>query len=94
MTAYKVITESVRIHSGVLVLSLAQAAARMHRLTALGDNRYDVRDGPVMFKRGEVFELEVELPKAMVQSVDEAEGFAKVEPVKEKPDKGKWKGPR
>lgn len=81
MSIYKVTEASINIHSGVLVLDPAQAEPRMHRLTALGDNRYAVTDPPVMFKRGEVFELEGELPKAVVQGVEGAEGFSKVQSV-------------
>ena len=83
---YRVTDRSINIHSGVLVLSASQADARIHRLTALGNNRYDVRDPPVCFKRGEVFEIEGELPKGVVQSV-EAEGFSKVEHLESKPEK-------
>lgn len=42
----------------------------MHRLTALGDHRYEVRDPPVWFKRGETFGLEGNLPKGMARSVE------------------------
>ena len=66
MNAYKVtIAAGVTIHAGILVLHSSQAQARMHRLTALGDNRYEVRDPPVFFKRGETFGLEGDLPKGM-----------------------------
>lgn len=79
MSNYKVIEESINIHAGVLVLDRSQADARMNRLTPLGGNRYDVTRPPVMFKRGEIFELEGELPKALVQAVEGAEGFSKVQ---------------
>jgi hypothetical protein len=84
MTTYRVTEASINIHAGVLVLDPAQADARINRLTPLGNNRYDVTKGPVTFKRGEVFELEGELPKALVQGVVE-EGFSKVEISTSKP---------
>lgn len=82
---YRVIAASINIHAGVLRVNPSQARARMHRLTPLGEDRYDVRDPPVCFKRGEVFELEGELPKALVQSVGQAEGLSKVEEWHPKP---------
>jgi hypothetical protein len=94
MSTYKVIEPSITIHAGVLVLDQAQADARMHRLTALGNNRYDVTRPPVMFKRGEIFELEGELPKALVLGTEATEGFSKVEAWHGKPEpasKGKKK---
>lgn len=93
MSVYKVTERVINIHAGVLVLDAAQADARMYGLTALGNNRYDV-SRPVQFKRGEVFELEGELPKAIVQGVVE-EGFSKVceEPGKKDPPKDKDKKP-
>jgi hypothetical protein len=96
MSTYKVTEASINIHAGILVLDPAQAAARKHRLTALGDNRYDVTSPPVSFKRGEVFEIEGELPKALVQGT-ETEGFSKVtswhtkEPKVDPGSKGKKK---
>ncbi len=77
MRCYRVTAGSINIHTGVLVLSPAQADARRHRLTPLGGDRYDVRDAPVSFKRGEVFELEGELPKAIVEG-STTEGFSQV----------------
>jgi hypothetical protein len=85
MSTYRVIEASINIHAGVLVLDAAQADARKHRLTPLGDNRYEVSDPPVMFKRGEVFELEGELPKALVLGTEATEGFSKVEAWHGKP---------
>jgi hypothetical protein len=67
-------TAYVTIHGGILGLDASQADARIHRLTKLGGNRYEVRDPPVHFKRGEVFGLEGELPKGM--DVEEAEAPA------------------
>lgn len=78
MSTYKVTEASINIHAGILVLDPSQAEPRMHRLIAYGDNRYGVTDPPVTFKRGEVFQLEGELPKALVQGT-ESEGFSKVE---------------
>ena len=75
----------INIHAGTLVLTPSQADARKHRLTPLGDNRYDVTTPPVTFKRGEVFDLEGDLPKALVQGVVE-EGFSKVETWHAKPE--------
>lgn len=86
MATYRVTEASINIHAGVLVLDAAQADARKHRLTPLGGNRYDVRDPPVTFKRGEVFELEGDLPKALVLGVQETEGFSKVEAWHGKPE--------
>lgn len=86
MTTYRVTEASINIHAGILVLDPAQADARINRLTALGNSRYDVTRPPVMFKRGEVFELEGELPKALVQGVEETEGFSKVEAWHGKPE--------
>jgi len=85
MSNYRVTEASINIHAGVLLLDPSQAEPRKHRLTALGGNRYDVTDPPVTFKRGEVFELEGELPKALVQSVEQAEGFPKVKTWNPKP---------
>jgi hypothetical protein len=65
VNAYRVTGFSASIHGGTLVLHSSQAAARAHRLTALGSNRYEVRDPPVMFKRREVFGIVGELPKGM-----------------------------
>lgn len=96
MSNYRVTETSINIHAGVLVLDDSQAEPRLHRLTRLGGNRYDVADPPVSFKRGEVFEIEGELPKALVQGVVE-EGFSKVEiwqgkePKAEPGSKGKKK---
>jgi hypothetical protein len=71
LNAYKVtIAAGVTIHAGILVLHSSQARARMHRLTALGGNRYEVSDPPVQFKRGETFGFEGELPKGMGRSVE------------------------
>ena len=86
MATYKVIEASINIHAGVLVLDAVQAEARIHRLTALGGDRYEVSDPPVSFKRGEVFELEGELPKALVLGTAETEGFSKVEAWHGKPE--------
>jgi hypothetical protein len=92
MSTYKVIEPSINIHAGILVLDPSQADARIHRLTALGGNRYEVRDPPVCFKRGEIFELEGELPKALVLGTEATEGFSKVEAWHGKPEpKGKKK---
>lgn len=81
---YYRVTAYISIHSGTLGLSASQADARIHRLTPLGGNRYDVRDPPVCFKRGEVFGLEGALPKGMGQDVEEVEGFQ----VEERPEPG------
>jgi hypothetical protein len=86
MSTYKVTDSSINIHAGILVLDPAQAEARKHRLTPLGDSRYEVRDPPVCFKRGEVFELEGELPKALVLGTEATEGFSKVEVWHGKPE--------
>ena len=88
MTTYRVTEASINIHAGILVLDPTQAEARKHRLTALGGSRYDVTHPPVTFKRGEVFELEGELPKALVQGTA-SEGFSKVETWQAKPEHGK-----
>jgi len=70
VNAYKVTVAFINIHSGTLILHSSQARARAHRLTALGDNRYEVSDPPVGFKRGETFAFEGELPKALWRSVE------------------------
>jgi hypothetical protein len=70
VNAYKVIAAGVTINAGILLLHSSQAEPRMHRLTALGGNRYEVRDPPVFFKRGETFAFEGELPKALWRSVE------------------------
>lgn len=85
MNAYKVTAASVNIHAGTLGLSPSQADARLHRLTKLGGNRYEVWDPPVVFKRGEVFEYEGELPKALVAGVEKAEVLAEGPKRKAKP---------
>lgn len=90
MSSYKVTEASINIHGGVLVLDPLQAEARRHRLTKLGGNRYVVTYPPVTFKRGEVFELEGELPKELVHRT-QTEGFSKVEPVADKGEPGKAK---
>lgn len=91
MATYKVTERFINIHAGILVLDPSQADPRMYGLTALGGNRYDVTR-PVQFKRGEVFELEGELPKALVLGMEETEGFSKVEAWHGKPEpKGKKK---
>jgi hypothetical protein len=91
MKAYRVTAVSINIHAGVLRLLPDQAASRCHRLMSVGEDRYDVRDPPVSFKRGEVFEIEGELPKAIIEGVQVTEGFSKVEPWtrkdSEKPEK-------
>jgi hypothetical protein len=86
MSTYKVTDASINIHAGILVLDPAQAEARKHRLTPLGGNRYEVRDPPVQFKRGEVFEIEGELPKVLVLGTEATEGFSKVEAWHGKPE--------
>jgi hypothetical protein len=95
MSTYKVTEASINIHAGILVLDPSQAEARKHRLTPLGGNRYDVTSPPVSFKRGEVFEIEGELPKALVLGTEATEGFSKVEawhaPRPEPASKGKKK---
>lgn len=70
MNLIKVTDRFINIHGGILRLSPSQADARMHRLTALGDGRYEVKDPPVCFKRGETFGFEGELPKALWRSVE------------------------
>lgn len=84
MSAYKVTEASINLHAGILVLDPSQAEPRKHRLTALGGNRYEVSNPPVMFKRGEVFELHGRLPKGIGQDVEVAEALA-VPPPKPKP---------
>jgi hypothetical protein len=84
MTAYRVTAVSINIYSGTLGLDPSQADARIHRLKPLGGNRYEVRDPPVQFKRGEVIEIEGDLPKGMKQDVEVAEALA-VPPPKTKP---------
>jgi hypothetical protein len=85
MSNYKVTDRSINIHAGILVLTPSQADARMHRLTKLGGNRYEVRDPPVVFKHGEVFEYEGELPKTLVAGVEKAELLAAAHPMSEGP---------
>jgi hypothetical protein len=70
LNLYRVTAGYVTIQSGILGLNPPQAAARRHRLTPLGDGRYDVTRPPVGFKRGEYFRLEGELPKALWRSVE------------------------
>jgi hypothetical protein len=81
MNAYRVTEASINVHAGTLGLSPSQADARLHRLTKLGGNRYEVRDPPVVFKRGEVFEYEGELPKTLVAGVEKAELLAALHPM-------------
>ena len=93
MATYRVTEASINLHAGILVLDPAQADARRDRLTALGNNRYDVTRPPVSFKRGEVFELEGELPKALVLGTEETEGFSKVEHAP-RPEAGSKRKPK
>lgn len=93
MATYRVTEASINIHAGILVLDPSQAEARMHRLTTLGNNRYDITSPPVMFKRGEVFELEGELPKALVLGTEATEGFSKVEHAP-RPEPGSKRKPK
>jgi hypothetical protein len=70
MNAYEVTAAGgITLRTGTVLLHSSQAQARMHRLTALGGNRYEVRD-PVQFKRGETFGLQGGLPKGMGRSVE------------------------
>lgn len=71
MAKYRVIAASVNIHAGVLGLEPHQARARLHRLTPMGGNEYEIVDGPVTFKRGEMFDYEGDLPKDLAESIHE-----------------------
>ncbi len=56
-------------HRGPPAVFAYSPRARLHRLKPWGNNRYEVIDPPVAFKRGEIFEYEGELPKSLVESV-------------------------
>jgi hypothetical protein len=71
MNAYRVTAAmGVHIHGGILLLHVSQARARMHRLTPLGENRYELSHPPVQFKRGETFGFEGNLSKGLGRSVE------------------------
>jgi len=68
MRTYIVEAKSVRIAAGVLALSKAQAAARLHLLEPLKDGEFRVVS-PVEFKTGEEFGYDGELPKGQAALV-------------------------
>jgi len=61
---YTIAIRAARLHSGVVLLTEAQAKPRAHNLTSLGKNRYEIIK-PVEFKLGEEIGYEGDLPKAM-----------------------------
>lgn len=67
---YTVSARSLQIHTGVLVLTAAQAGPRMHNLKDLGRSRYEVLR-PVEFKLGEQIGYEGELPKTLALMLDD-----------------------
>lgn len=61
---YLVTARAARLVSGVLTLTEAQASARGHALTGLGDGEYQIA-APVEFKAGEVIGYAGDLPKIL-----------------------------
>lgn len=74
--------QPVTIHSGVIQLNSEQAKSRMHNLSHIADDRFDVVR-PINFKTGELFGYEGQLPKSMVSSIED-DSDAAVKPKKHK----------
>jgi len=69
MDQYLVTAISARLAAGVLRLTPAQSAPRLHNLKALGRGRFEIVS-PVEFKRGEIIGYEGELPKALADVLE------------------------
>ncbi|MDF3821954.1 hypothetical protein P3G55_18765 [Leptospira sp. 96542] len=72
----------------VLGLSKAQADARSSNLAAVeGRKGWFTTTAPTQFKRGEEFQYEGDLPKAIAQALEQVEPERKRKPAAEKADK-------
>lgn len=84
MYEYKVIGRAVNINCGVVEINEAQAKRRKRNIEQIGDtNRYKVLN-PIMFKNGETFKHDMELPKAVVDDVTQLVNGKEVKPVPKK----------
>lgn len=74
--------QPVTINSGVIQLNGEQAKNRMHNLSHIADDRFDIVR-PINFKTGEFFGYDGQLPKSMVSSI-EADADVAAKPKKPK----------
>lgn len=72
MKNYEVTGRSVSVHTGTLRLTPEQAQRRHHALEDLGKGLY-LLTKPTMFKKGDVFGFDGDLPKAAVKDVTTTE---------------------
>lgn len=68
MKNYEVTGRSVNVHTGTLRLSPDQAQRRLYALEPLGKGIFRLKK-PTMFKHGEVFGFDGDLPKAQAREV-------------------------
>ncbi|MCK5602111.1 hypothetical protein KAR91_09585 [Candidatus Pacearchaeota archaeon] len=71
MKNYEVTGRVARFSTGVVVLSHAQASARIHNLKDLGKGEYEIVN-PIEFKNGEKFGYDGDVPKVMASVVTKA----------------------
>ena len=92
MAAKKYIVTAIfaTLPGGIVTLTTAQASTRSHNLKPLDDGRYEIVN-PVQFKAGEEFGYDGELPKALAETLVDAE-VAKAEADADRKPEGKGKG--
>lgn len=73
MKKFRVTDVYVAIHSGVLGLTEHQASLRTYGLKPIGDGKYEVKE-TVQFKRGEEFEWDGDVPRALAAQIEESDG--------------------
>ena len=61
--------QPVTIQFGLVQLNKEQAKSRMHNLTLVDGDKYQIVNA-INFKAGEVFGFDGQLPKSMVDSLD------------------------
>ena len=70
MRKIKVVGDFITLYSGRVRLDKTQARAPSHSITLVKDDLYEI-NGPIGFKRGEVFYFDGEVGKGYTEDVEE-----------------------